>query len=289
MGSIPVPTKSVDLSLQKLYVDAILSEYSESDNPSKDDIERVHAEVEAIRSGGDEKWTPPQPSTDSTVWRYMNFTELMSVLERGSLWFSDIHQFSDPYEGTVPRSNIEDEIKQLAEQADIDPEIARTIHERLISGNRSGSGRYVNCWNISEYESAALWEQYIDSSEGIAICTTVHNLHQAFSDNNIELTFGEIEYIDYERSTIPSGRLPPLYHKRQSFAHENEYRVSFVDSENHTGPGVYVDVDIDHLMDEIYLAPTSKDWFYDQVKRVLDTYNADCKLTQSDIYSDPVY
>ena len=60
---------------------------------------------------------------DSTTWKeienlipyleYLDFTQLTSILERERIWFSNIQQFEDPYEGTIPRKNIEEEIEKI--------------------------------------------------------------------------------------------------------------------------------------------------------------------------------
>lgn len=258
-----------------------------------DEVQDAVETVVSIRRDLSGDWRPPQPSSDADIWRYLNFTQLQSILERKKMWFSNINQFEDPYEGTIPQPNVEEEIQEIVDKADVSRDLAQTLHSIFYSSAEEyvQSG-YVNCWNLSEYESAALWEQYLDSSQGVAIRTTVDDLKKAIEDSNEdrEFRFGKVEYKDYERETIPRGRIPPMYHKRNSFQHENEFRVSFITEGDETlGSGVYMDIDIETLLDRIYLAPTSKKWFKKLVEEVLDTYNVDCELKKSDVYSDPVY
>lgn len=255
-----------------------------------ENVERVLDIINSLRPESNDSWQPPQPSSDSTVWRYLDFTQFMSILERESIWFSNIREFEDPYEGTIPKKNVKDEIDIITNEIDIQRETAERVHNEVTSGNKYSSGNYVNCWILNNHESAALWEQYIDSNEGVALSTTVNSLESSVSDDEFQTTYGKVEYIDYQNERIPSGRLPTLYHKRKSFEHENEYRASFsITDEENPDPGKYVPVDIDELIDQVYLSPTSQDWFYDQVDSVLRTYNIDCELVQSDILSDPVY
>lgn len=257
---------------------------------NEEDLKNIIDVTKSVRDHSDEPWDPPQPSSDSTVWRYLNFTELMSILERGGVWFSNISQFDDPYEGTIPQKNISREIDEIARRADVEEDLAKRVHSVVTSGSSYGTSGFVSCWNLSNNESAALWEQYIEASEGVAIRTSVDQLERAFSESERELTFGEIEYIDYTLEEIPPGMMPTLYHKRKSFEHECEFRISFLRGENEDlDGGTYIKVDIDTLIDEIYLAPTAPNWFYDQIERVLDTYGVSCGLEKSDIYSDPVY
>ena len=272
------------------FRDIMISQVNEETGADESKVENAFKSVDSLRSKASGDWSPRQPSSDSRVWRYLNFTQLMSILERNSIWFSNISTFNDPYEGTIPRKNIENEIEQIASESDIDMETARMVHEMVISGNKYNESGLVNCWNKSEYESAALWEQYIEATEGVAISTSVERLKRSLEDTPMELTFGEVKYINYETERIPDGILPTFYHKRKSFQHENEYRISFLpESEDSTPVGEYINVDVDTLIDKLYLAPTTQNWFSDQVKEVLETYNVDCELVQSDINSDPVY
>lgn len=241
------------------------------------------------RNSSDEVWEPPQPSSDSIIWRYVNFTQLQSILERNELWFSNIDNFNDPYEGTLPQRNLEKEVEAIASEMDISEEDAQTIHSSFINSRGSTiSNGYVNCWNISNHESAALWEQYLDSAQGVAICTTVDGLQSALYCSDIDVKFGKVEYIDYERDQIPGGELPPLFHKRKSFKHEKEFRAC-ITSEDDSEAGRYVDVDVSKLVDTIYLSPTSQNWFKELVSDVLETYDLECELKKSDVYSDPVF
>lgn len=278
----------ISLSMSKTIFEALLERYDEF-SLDDEEIEDLINAVESLRSR-ESSWSPSRPSSDTAVWRYVNFTQLMSILERDSVWFSNVNNFNDPYEGTIPRRNLENEIQQIADSAGVPENIARMAHHSFTSGVRYSGTGCVSCWNISQYESAALWEQYIESSEGVAIQTTVENLESAFSDSERDLVVGEIDYINYDRDTIPDGMLPTLYHKRESFEHEKEFRVSFLpEDDEEIGAGEYINIDKDILIDRIYLAPTSKDWFYNLVESVLDTYSVDCEIVKSDIYSDPVY
>lgn len=282
--SLPKPSEVSFLSDIAAYA---LDEYE----LSQEEIHEIINISQEIRTGVEESWVPPHPSSDSRVWRYINFTEFMSILERGKLWFSNIRKFNDPYEGSIPQRNIQREIQEISEEADIELDLAKRFHSVVTGQAFPSTGGLVNCWNISEHESAALWEQYIDSSEGVAIATSVERLERAFHPEELDLTFGKIEYIDYEKESIPRGKLPALYHKRKSFEHEKEFRVSIVHERDDriSESGRYMEVDLDILLDEVYLSPTAAEWFYDQVERVLDTYDVNCSLIKSDIYSDPVY
>jgi hypothetical protein len=254
-----------------------------------DDPEAIIEFVEKIRKGRDQGWTPPQPSSDAYVWRYLNFTQLLSIIERDAIWFTHVNDFEDPYEGTIPKANLEKEIEEIKDEFDITHEKAVDIHDFIAGKNNSSvSEAYVNCWNVNAHQSAALWEQYVDSQQGIAIRTTVNNLINALDRSDRNLTFGNIEYIDYDNDAIPEGEIPTLYHKRESFEHEEEYRISYIPSkEDDVAKGFYVDVNTDILLDRIMISPIAPNWFSELVQKVLTQYNIDCEVRESGLYSDP--
>lgn len=254
------------------------------------ELEEVLDFAAEIRARSDDRWLPPQPSSDAYIWRYLNFTQLLSILERDEIWFNNVNLFDDPYEGSIPQANLEAEVDEIVSEFDISRNAATSVHQTTLQvPSFTVSGAYVNCWNVNEHQSAALWEQYVDSAEGIAIRTTVDRLHQALEGNEYDLVYGEVEYIDYDHDNIPEGDYPAIYHKRESFEHENEFRVSIISREEigESENGFYAEVDTETLLDRIVISPMAPGWFSDLVQRTLNTYNLDCELKESGLYSDP--
>ena len=48
------------------------------------------------------------PDGDAVVWRYMDFTKFVSLLDRRALFFARAHKLGDPFEGTMTRANLEE-------------------------------------------------------------------------------------------------------------------------------------------------------------------------------------
>src|SRR5260370_36919965 len=42
----------------------------------------------------------------TTIWRYMDFTKLVSLLEKRALYFARSDRFSDKFEGATPKPSI---------------------------------------------------------------------------------------------------------------------------------------------------------------------------------------
>ena len=46
------------------------------------------------------------PPADTILWRYMDFTKFVSLLEKRSLFFARADKLGDPFEGATPINNI---------------------------------------------------------------------------------------------------------------------------------------------------------------------------------------
>lgn len=86
---------------------------------------------------------------------------------------------------------------------------------------------YANSWHVNEFESAAMWDLYLKSPEGIAVETTFGRLRDSFSVEPTHRVFiGTVNYIDYDTMPLPwDNSLLLALHKRKSFSHEQELRA----------------------------------------------------------------
>ena len=56
---------------------------------------------------------------DIKVWRYIDFTKLISLIDTSCLFFARVDKFQDPFEGSWPKINIDNRenlFKQYSEQ-----------------------------------------------------------------------------------------------------------------------------------------------------------------------------
>lgn len=84
----------------------------------------------------------------------------------------------------------------------------------------------VSCWNMSDEESAALWQLYCSSQDGVVIQTTVGRLIRSLEKERRDIYIGEVKYINYVTDSIPiNNALYPYLYKRISFQHERELRA----------------------------------------------------------------
>ena len=159
------------------------------------------------------------PSDDATLWKYLDFTKFVSLLDRRALHFSRTDKLDDPFEGTYPRmpglSGVE-----------------RRELEKISAVNQSSI--LVDCWHRNEYESEAMWKLYADWERGLAVRTTFPDMRESFMCEE-DIFIGSVRYIDYETEEIDlSFQLEPYITKRKSFEYEQEVRAFSVRTEYET-------------------------------------------------------
>jgi hypothetical protein len=184
----------------------------------------------------------------------------------------------------------------------------------------------VNCWHANTFESAAMWTQYVRGGEGIAVTSTYARIIDALAQAEQRVFCGMVRYLDWSSEPVDNSFMLP-FSKRASFAHENELRLVYWDLEvqstinelcgrlaQHTYdhlyrrisgpinwalieqdvervqyvPGIYVSVELDRLIDEIYVSPASPDWFLEVVSEVCQRFSFGRTPLRSDLLSSPV-
>lgn len=221
---------------------------------------------------------------DTPIWRYMDFTKFVAMLESGALYFSRTDLLGDPFEGSITKPNLK---KREALRALSRPEIrmGRQL-ERLgpvLGPKFLRNWTFINCWHMNYHESFAMWSLYAKTNEAIAIKTTFRKMDELLGDQNY---FGVVKYIDFATEEFDeSNQFNAVLHKRISFAHEKEVRAvvfkpptSLQEGHQHYDPqtpivaGHLQPVDFNSLLSDIYVAPTSADWFHKLVQAVSTQY-----------------
>jgi hypothetical protein len=256
-----------------------------------------------------EDFTPwPKPTDDTDIWRYIDFTKLVSMLEGKALYFCRSGLLGDPFEGMYTKMKPPIEFprtgnpKMDEELEAIKPELIRKRHEAM---KRVRETFYVNCWHANQYESAAMWKLYLRTNEGVAIRSTFGRAKEGVGTDGPVVYGSSVAYLDYDRDVIPGHNLLcPFMCKRASFAHEQEVRFWLWDGDEFANritaaddpsvpgiplrAGVNVPVDLDKLVEAVYVAPTSPVWFYELVKAVLAKYGLRKEVINSSLDDDPV-
>ncbi len=245
-------------------------------------------------------FSPPEKE-DQVIWRYLDFTKLISLLDSSELYFSRVDQFDDKFEGSLPKSvaSIREELyNSMVGKGTINPE-DDDKNARFYITKFTKESIAASCWHVNDHESAAMWKLYLKSDEGIAIRSTYKRLSSCLHESEYDLNIGMVNYIDYETDTFPTDNvLYPIIHKRKSFEHERELRalIWFQNDRNRKlleekdlSYGLSLKIDLKELIDSIYVSPNAPDWLHNLVQSVAKRYELEVDVHQSKINESPIY
>ncbi len=223
---------------------------------------------------------------NAKIWRYMDFTKFVSLLDKSALFFTRVGKLDDSFEGSCPEKVIK------FWEGKFGMEYPGGFYTHL---NKFTA---VNCWHLNKYESAAMWKMYLKSNEGIAIQSTFKRLKDSLRDKEHDVFLGRVRYIDYSRLVDPVEVFThPVIYKRKIFKHEQELRAvirklpkkGFSKRSKLTiAEGIYVPVDLNVLIDKIYLAPVSPVWQFELLKSILEKYQLNKEVVQSRMDDKPL-
>lgn len=245
------------------------------------------------------------PLPDEKLWRYMDLSKFISLISSRSLFFASADSFEDPFEGAkgiTPRKRKWDEyyleffreaIKTVPgidpstlTEGSVEKDAQRLLREISESGELARQYTYISCWHQNEQESEAMWRLYSrDVTNAVAIQTTAQKLYLAL-DRDPTIDIGKVKYIDYEKqyATVNGA----FWYKRKSFEHEREVRA-ILQSRDNPCAGHAISVDIDILIDSIYISPYAPKWFAEVVINVVDRYEIKKPVYQSSMLVTPFF
>lgn len=220
------------------------------------------------------------------IWRYMDLAKLLAILENKNLYFSRPNKFGDQFEGSITKEAFE----HWKTNFPMPPSgFMKIIRERS----------FINCWHMNEYESEAMWKLYIDSKFGISVQSTISRLIKSLEQEDRFYVFiGEVRYLDYDKDIFDYGNIFNYFlAKRKSFEHEKEIRA-LVDLgiENpkaksntlHFESGIDIQIDVQELIETIYIAPFSPKWYSELIKSLVKRYNYNFPVVQSNLERLPI-
>ncbi|TDE03166.1 DUF2971 domain-containing protein [Flavobacterium hiemivividum] len=216
---------------------------------------------------------------DTIVWKYLDLSKFLDLLMSKKLFMSRSDKFEDQYEGTFSEPTFE-EIKKLS----IDnPDFLKFYKEQREKVA-------ISSWHINEYESFAMWQIFTQNTEGLAIQSTIGRLQKALApENNYKQFIGEVNYIDYKKEYIPfDDMFFPFLFKRKSFQYEREVRIisDVAESTITLNDGLKINVNLDQLIEKIYIHPKSENWYKNLVIQLVKQLGFDFKIEKSDLESD---
>ena len=220
------------------------------------------------------------PEDNNTiVWKYLDLSKFLDMLLSQQLFMSRSDKFEDQYEGTFSEPTFE-EIKKIAANKPEFLDYYKSHREKVV----------ISSWHINEYESFAMWQIFTKNNEGLAIQSTIGRLKEALQpENRVEQYIGNVNYIDYKKEYIPfDNAFFPFLFKRKSFQYEREVRIiTEVSSHNiSVNEGIKINVDLNQLIEKIYIHPKSENWYKKLVIELVSKLNFDIEIEKSDLESD---
>jgi hypothetical protein len=247
------------------------------------------------------KLTPPPE--DAVLWRYMDFTKFVALLEARALWFTQTKSFEDKYEGVFPKPVLDKDIQEVAKSGA--PEeiltLLRGFRNWAIGASREST--YVSCWHKNDHQSAAMWKLYLKSDEGVAVRTTFRGMKAAFAKSAERVHATVVKYIDYTTDQFDADPFVVISHKRKSFQHEQEVRLiwradvgdgltcslTWGGIKFEGPPGRPIPISLPDLIEEVLVAPSAPPWFHTLVATMVKRYGLDCPVSLNDFNSSPIY
>lgn len=224
---------------------------------------------------------------DALIWRYMDLASFLFLLQRSQLALRRVDTFEDHFEGHLPKA-LELQVK--------DQESRQKQLETRLALHYMRQHTHVVCWNVSDQECYAMWKIYGREQNSVCINTTVHRLKTAMKAVNQRMDLVKIHYIDMTANNIESEvRVNNVNFKDISFQYEQEVRLlanciepSEMESYTHSRHSALedfetpifqaFDVDLDALIQNIYVNPNAGEHLPEIIHNLCETYHGDIQL-----------
>jgi len=248
------------------------------------------------------------PEENTKIWHYMNFTKFLSLLEKKALYFVTVEKLSedDKFEGSIPVLDAAllqkaREFKRKEFEKIYGPAALEKLFGQIKEGQPLFTDKFmmrstlINCWHMNTTEYAAMWKLYAKTiliDEGVAIQSTFKRLAESFRNYADPVYIGKVKYIDYLKDRIHlENAFYPFVFKRKSFEYERELRACIfkITPYPFKDKGEYIPVELNELIERIYVSPTAEDGFKELVESVVSRYDLDKNVIRSDLAAKPLY
>ncbi len=204
------------------------------------------------------------------VWRYMGFDKFISLIAGEKLYFSRLTNLQDKEEMMLPASN---ELKKL-ENWETDEGCPQIYAERKQACEQFAKNVFVSCWTEGDGESFAQWKIYGEA--GVAIKSTVGQLKQSIQLERFDPGEVFVSRVKYKDSVDVINLHNLVGTKRPAYKFEKEVRLYYDFERDRTWVelgnkpvGGNLKVDLDTLINSIYVSPFVMSWMTQPVIRLL--------------------
>ena len=220
---------------------------------------------------------------NKALYRVLSFDGLLQMLNEGSNYLVKTSLWEDVYENFMLKEVFTSGGKKIP-----------------LSGLENRF--YGQCWT-SRQASDAIWRIYSPDKKSVRIKTRLGKLYRMKGQNDGAFIVGRVRYYSQAKiqediralPVITKGELvsliiQSLFTKRNSFSHEEEYRVIYVANprkENVGAPAKSFVINPFGFIENIYFDPRADDAYVDRCTRVLtDTFKyPKSRIKKSSLYS----
>jgi len=224
-----------------------------------------------------------QPEDSAILWRYVDLARYADLLLKKQLFFSRADRFEDPFEGRMSKTSINESLD------DIDK------IEEVKRQNEKRTEITISSWHHNNSESYAMWKIYAKGSYGIALQTTLADLKRSFDATDKPIYIGKINYYDDNAQPIRvhNNSFIPFLRKRMIYKYENEVRCCYILSpyaeqfewqQQDDYNGVFIDVDLNAMIERVYISPYSPAWIGDIVKGLNKKFQFEKEVVHSKVF-----
>lgn len=222
----------------------------------------------------------PPIDVNQKIWHYFSLSKFLALLSRSSLYLCRQDKFDDSFEGALTQKD-------------------EAFFESKSAGVTKGMRRdalgctYSNCWTRSDVDEYALWSSYASLKDGVAVQSTVLRLITALDpDDKRAVYVSNVQYIDYETDysfQLTKGianMIAPHFSKRPYFKSEKELRAMYWDTDGRyssTPEGLLFKVDLNELIEFVYVAPFSMPQYRDIIEDLIMKYGLGKEVIKSGI------
>jgi len=211
------------------------------------------------------------------LWRYMDLSKFISLIEKNALWLARADTFRDKHEGRFP-----DDMRQTIEQAykDFDPKDNSPVTDADDFQDYLRKNTFISCWHKNFDENMVMWEIYGRENNALAVQSTVELMKENLDSSKLRGHSLILKNVIYVRPDEIQGVLPYeecFFVKRPHFSFEKEVRIS-LDTYSRDNPskktpvGYHLPISANGLIEKILIHPDCQDWFADVVNSITKQY-----------------
>lgn len=253
------------------------------------------------------------------LWKYLSLGKFIRLLQTQEIWFSRPQYFDDPHEFTTDisgqrsiiqwrinsfarsyndavrslRTDYLNESRPLLEGLSIScdgiiqtqtrrlSELSPILLSSIKKVERSRQESYcISCWQLSEHDSVAMWNQYASVSDGVALAFNFDKTRLEFKKSG-GVNFLKVEYIDLASPVNAEMDSIPILYKDVRFKAEKEGRFYFINPMQMSQPGFGLKVNLLEIVKEVRLPPSANKWMNELVVDLLKKYSINLLVKDS--------